>query len=255
MTSRASRCSTKVGCYLPGQGEEIVPLPLSGSLRLFLGEVRHLLRFYRDHIHRLGYAIERERKRSRLSTAASAAQENLTVDHGDDDAIDSDMIPESTSGAGPSTQSVPDDPVVREPIVSAIPEVPSEELGHTSLSPSEQLKFQTKAQPLIDLDSSDLSDLSDLDDDRRDNPPPSKPTDASSEREITPAVPVEIGKFLPGGTLGAWTLHFKEVYPLTEKENCIAVWAKARTRQYFLYQTLQLTHWYSIIPFLASCRV
>ena len=157
------------------------------------------------------------------------------MDHGDDDAIDSDMILDSTSGAGPSTRSVPDDPVVQEPIMSAIPEVPSEELGHTSLlPPSEQLKSPTKVQPLIDLDSSDLSDLSDLDDDRRDNPPPSKPTDASSEREITPAVPVEIGKFLPGGTLGAWTLHCKEVYPLTVKENCIAVWAKARTRQYFL---------------------
>jgi hypothetical protein len=126
--------------------------------------------------------------------------------HNHDAATDHDMMLDTTSGSGPSMEPVPSGPVTEQPIGLTIPEGSREELGGLPTSPSKQIESRTQTEQLIDPDSSDLSELSELDDDRGENPSSSKPTDASSEREITPAVPVEIGEFLPGGTLGMWTL-------------------------------------------------
>ncbi|KAF9512649.1 hypothetical protein BS47DRAFT_1330128 [Hydnum rufescens UP504] len=143
---------------------------------------------------------EREPKKPRLSTTASIPQDISTV-HNHNVATDHDMVLDSTPGSGPSMELVPSGPVTEQPLGLTIPEGSGEELGGLPPSPPKQIESRTQTEQPIDPDSSDLSELSDLDDDRGENPSSSKPTDASSEREITPAVPVEIGKFLPGGTL------------------------------------------------------
>lgn len=121
-----------------------------------------------------------DRKKSRLATVASASYENLTLEQ---PAVDEVSAPNTAVDHGP--------PEPLEPWTEASSSNSSPLLDHPETS-----QETAAPSPLLEELGSELSELTD------DEPARRLWASENSVREPTPPIPVEVGGFLPGGTLG-----------------------------------------------------